>query len=194
MIRATLLCAVLVWAFTLPAAAQSTDAGEPGVTTAPVVSGTFEVVSVRPVDGPPLMLAEQIKTTNPQIHWLRIVWEFAADRTTVRGHFLAHDAVFGDYACDVDVDFDPRWEDGKLVVPMSVAARSEFRRFVRREVGRSDLVDTDERTCNVSIPAGTFTFRPMDEGLLMVNEATGEGLHLVPTDTDPAYTWRLPEP
>ena len=140
------------------------------------------------------VLAEQIKEANPQIHWLRIVWAFAADHCSVRGHFLSHDSVFGDYACDVAVEFDPRWEDDKLVVPMSVAARSEFRRFTRREVGRDDLVDTDERICNVSIPAGTFVFEQVDDGLMLINESTGEALHLIPTDFDPAYTWRLPSP
>jgi hypothetical protein len=172
----------LAWSIALPVAAE------------PPVTGTFEVVSVRPTDAPPVLLAEQIKEANPQIHWLRIVWAFAADHCSVRGHFLSHDSVFGDYACDVAVDFDPRWEDDKLVVPMSVAARSEFRRFTRREVGRDDLVDTDERICNVSIPAGTFVFEQVDDGLMLINESTGEALHLIPTDFDPAYTWRLPSP
>jgi len=160
----------------------------------PPVSGFYEVVSVHPVEGPPTILAEAIKQANPHIYWVRIVWEFAGQRCSVKGHFLGHDDVFGDHACDVEVDFDPRWEGDTVIVPMSVAARSHFRTLTRRDEGGEDVVDTDKRSCNVSIPSGTFRAElKEDDSVHLVNQDSGEVLRLVPTEPIPSYIYRLPE-
>lgn len=160
----------------------------------PPLSGFYEVVSVHPLVGEPTVLAQEIKQANPRIYWVRIVWEFAGKRCSVKGHFLGHDEVFGDHACDVKVDFDPRWEGDTVIIPMSVAASSHFRTLTRREEGGEDYVDTDERSCNVSIPSGTFRVEPQDGDVVhLVNQVSGEALKLVPTEPIPSYIYRLPE-
>lgn len=160
----------------------------------PPLSGFYEVVSVHQPGGEPTVLAQVIKQANPHIYWVRIVWEFAGKRCSVKGHFLGHDDVFGDHACDVIVDFDPRWEGDTVIVPMSVAASSRFRTLTRREEDGEDYVDTDERSCNVSIPSGTFRVEAQDGGAVhLVNQSSGDVLRLVPTEPIPSYIYRLPE-
>lgn len=157
-------------------------------------SGFYEVVSVQPPEGQPISLAETIKQGNPHIYWVQIVFEFAAPRCSVKGHFLGYDEPFGDHACDVVVDFDPRWEEDTVVVPMSVSATSQFKTFTRRPEEGENVVETDERSCNVSMPAGTFRFELIEGGAVhMINTVSGEVLLLVPTDPIPSYIYRLPE-
>ena len=152
------------------------------------------MISVQPAEGEPVSLTESIKAANPHVYWVRIVFEFAAPRCSVKGHFLGYDEAFGDHACDVVVDFDPRWEDDAVVVPMSMSATSQFKTFTRRPEDGEDIVETVERSCNVSMPAGTFRFEPIAGGAVrMINADNGEVLLLVPTDVIPSYIYRLPE-
>lgn len=173
------------------AGGQEAAVADDAPSTEPGLLGSYEVVSALPVDGPGVLLSQEAAAGAPDVMWSRVVWVFEADRCSVRGQVLGHDEVFGYHACEVEVEFEARWSDGALIVPMSVVARGHFRRFEQRL--ETDELDTHRRSCSVEVPPGQY--RPEQDltGVSLVNETSGERLFLVVSDPDPGYIHRLPD-
>ena len=190
-VRALTITTLIVLVAAGPAGGQEEPLAADGPSTEPALLGSFEVVSALPADGPGVLLSQEAAVGAPAVMWSRVVWVFEADRCSVRGQVLGHDEVFGYHACEVEVEFEARWSDGLLIVPMSVVARGHFRRFEQRL--ESDELDTHRRSCAVSVPPGQY--RPEEDltGVSFVNETSGERLFLVASDPDPGYIHRLPD-
>jgi len=159
--------------------------------TEPGLLGSYEVVSTLPSDGPGSLLSQEVAAAAPDVMWARVVWVFEPDRCSVHGQVLGHDEAFGYHACDVEVEFEARWSDGVLVVPMSVVARGHFRRFEQRL--EADELDTLRRSCSVSVPPGRYRVEEDLSGVALINETSGERLFLIVSDADPGYIHRLPD-
>jgi len=186
--RASIALGLLVVAGT--AVGQEEAAVETAPSTEPGLLGSYEVVSSAAGDGAAVLLSQDAAGT-PGVMWSRVVWVFEADRCSVRGQVLGQDQVFGYHACDVEVDFEARWRDGQLVVPMSVVARGHFRRFEQRL--EEDALDTHRRSCAVSIPPGSYRVEEDPAGVALINDDSGERLLLLVADPDPGYIYRLPD-